>query len=107
MGIQYLLTLQDFRTGIQDAWTPFMEFISMFATTYLILIPVFCYWNRDKRKGLFVLVSYYFQAGLLGHPCVLLHRFVPALPEASGKTGILCQAVMVTQRDGYRISQQE
>ena len=60
MDIQYLLTLQDFRNSIQDAWTPFMEFVSMFATTYLILIPVFYYWNRDKRKGLYALVSYYF-----------------------------------------------
>ena len=32
----------------------------MFAVTYLILIPVFLYWNRDKRKGLFALVAYYF-----------------------------------------------
>jgi membrane-associated phospholipid phosphatase len=37
-----------------------MEFISMFATTYLILLPVFWYWNRDKRNGLYALVSYYF-----------------------------------------------
>ena len=60
MDIQYLLWLQDFRNGMQDAWTPFMEFISMFATTYLILIPVFVYWFWDKRKGLYTLVSYYF-----------------------------------------------
>ena len=60
MDIQYLLTLQDFRAGIQEAWTPFMEFISMFATTYLILIPIFVYWFWDKRKGLYTLTSYYF-----------------------------------------------
>ena len=60
MDIQYLLSLQDFRNGIQDAITPFMEFISMFATTYLILIPVFIYWNMNKKKGLYALVSYYF-----------------------------------------------
>ncbi len=60
MDIQYLLTLQDFRNGLQDAWTPFMEFVSMFATTYLIFIPVFLYWFWDKRKGLYALVSYYF-----------------------------------------------
>ncbi len=40
MDIQYLLTLQDFRNGMQDAWTPFMEFISDFAATYLILFPL-------------------------------------------------------------------
>ena len=60
MDIQYLLSLQDFRNGIQDAITPFMEFISMFATTYLILIPVFIYWNMNKKKGLYALVSYCF-----------------------------------------------
>ena len=60
MDIQYLLTLQDFRASIAEAWTPFMEWVSMFATTYLILIPVFWYWNRDKRQGLYALTSYYF-----------------------------------------------
>ena len=60
MDIQYLLALQDFRNGMQDAWTPFMPFVSDFATTYLILIPVFLYWFWDKRKGLYALVSYYF-----------------------------------------------
>ena len=60
MDIRYLLWLQDFRNSINDAWTPFMEWVSMFATTYLILIPVFLYWFWDKRKGLYTLVSYYF-----------------------------------------------
>ena len=60
MDIQYLLWLQDFRNGMNDAWTPFMEFISSFAVDYLILIPVFLYWFWDKRKGLYALVSYYF-----------------------------------------------
>ncbi|MBQ9438510.1 MAG: phosphatase PAP2 family protein [Lachnospiraceae bacterium] len=60
MDIQYLLWLQGFRNSIQDAWTPFMEWVSMFATTYLIMFAVFYYWNRDKRDGLYVLVSYYF-----------------------------------------------
>ncbi len=60
MDIQYLLWLQDFRNSINDAWTPFMEFVSTFATTYLILLPVYFYWNRDKKAGLYALVSYYF-----------------------------------------------
>jgi len=60
MDIQYLLWLQDFRNGIKDAWTPFMEFVSKFAVDYLILIPVFIYWFWNKRKGLYTLVSYYF-----------------------------------------------
>ncbi len=60
MDIQYLLWLQDFRNGIHDAWTPFMEFVSAFAVDYLILIPVFVYWFWNKRKGLYALVSYFF-----------------------------------------------
>ena len=60
MDIRYLLWLQDFRNSISDAWTPFMEWVSMFSTTYLIFIPVFIYWFWDKRKGLYTLVSYYF-----------------------------------------------
>ena len=60
MDINYLLWLQNFRNSISDAWTPFMEWVSMFAVTYLILIPVFIYWTWDKRKGLYTLVSYYF-----------------------------------------------
>ena len=59
MDIQYLLWLQDFRGSISDAWTPFMEWVSMFATTYLILFPVFWYWNRDKRQGLYTMTAYY------------------------------------------------
>ena len=57
MDIQYLLWLQDFRNHIQDALTPFMEFITVFAVDYMILIPIFFYWFMDKRKGLYPLVS--------------------------------------------------
>ena len=59
MDIQYLLFLQEFRNRINDAWTPFMEWVSMFAVTYLILIPVFVYWCIDKMKGLYTLATYY------------------------------------------------
>ncbi len=55
MDIQYLLWLQDFRNGIQDTLTPAMEFVSSFATDYLILIPIFFYWFQNKRKGLYPL----------------------------------------------------
>ena len=60
MDINYLLWLQNLRNGMNDAWTPFMEWVSMFSTTYLILFPVFLYWFWDKRKALYTLVSYYF-----------------------------------------------
>jgi membrane-associated phospholipid phosphatase len=60
MDIQYLLFLQNFRNNINDALTPFMEWVSMFAVTYLILFAVYYYWNTDKKGGLYTLVAYYF-----------------------------------------------
>ncbi|MBQ3826364.1 MAG: cation:dicarboxylase symporter family transporter [Spirochaetaceae bacterium] len=50
-----------------------MEWVSMFAVDFLILIPVFYYWSTDKQKGLYTLVSYYF--------CMLLTR-LSNLPRA-------------------------
>lgn len=55
--IQYLLFLQDFRNSINDALTPFMEFVSNFATRYLILFVLFIYWAVNKRDGLFTIAS--------------------------------------------------
>ncbi len=55
LDIRYLLFLQDFRNSISDAWTPFMEFVSTFATRYLILAVLFIYWALDKRKGLYAI----------------------------------------------------
>lgn len=57
MDIDYLLFLQDFRNGIDDALTPFMEMISLFCVTYLIIVPAFVYWCIDKRSGLYTLAS--------------------------------------------------
>ena len=59
MDISYLLFLQDFRNSIHDAWTPFMEWMSLFSITYLMLIPVFIYWCVSKRKGLYTLASFF------------------------------------------------
>jgi len=64
VDIDYLLFLQRFRESINDALTPLMEGVSLFAVTYLILIPVFIYWVVDKRKGLYTLVSYYLCCGV-------------------------------------------
>lgn len=64
MDIEYLLFLQDFRNAINDAWTPFLEGLSLFAVTYLIMIPVFVYWAIDKRCGLYTLASYYVCCGV-------------------------------------------
>lgn len=44
MDIAYLLWWQDFRNSINDALTPFMEEVSLFAVTYLIIIVAFIYW---------------------------------------------------------------
>ena len=57
LDIRYLLFLQDFRNSIHDAWTPFMEFVSTFATRYLILAVLFIYWAVNKRAGLFAIAS--------------------------------------------------
>ena len=57
MDISYLLFLQNFRESIQDAWTPFMEWISHFAISYLIIIPILIYWCISKKKGIYIFVS--------------------------------------------------
>ena len=57
LDIRYLLFLQDFRTRINDAWTPFMEFVSSFATRYLILAVLFVYWAVNKRSGLYSIAA--------------------------------------------------
>ena len=58
MDITYLLWLQDFRNSINDAWTPFMEWFSLFGVRDILFLPVFVYWCINKRKGLFVLFSW-------------------------------------------------
>ena len=57
LDIQYLLFLQAFRISIHDAWTPFMEFVSTFATRYLVLAVLLIYWAVNKRNGLYTLAS--------------------------------------------------
>ena len=58
MDIDYLLLLQDFRNGISNAITTFMEMISLFAVTYLVIVPAIIYWCVDKRVGLYTVGSY-------------------------------------------------
>ena len=58
MDITYLLWLQDFRNSINDALTPFMEWISYFGVREVLLLAVFIYWCIDKRKGLFILFAW-------------------------------------------------
>ena len=49
MDIEYLLFLQNWRNATNNMLTPFMEWISLFAVTYLILIleliiSIICLW---------------------------------------------------------------
>ena len=53
MDIDILLILQEFRNSIGDALTPFLEWLSLFAVTYLPAVPAFLYWAVNKKKGLF------------------------------------------------------
>ena len=57
MDIEYLLFLQNFRNSINDALTPFMENVSLFAIIYIILLPVFVYWCLNRRTELFTLFA--------------------------------------------------
>ena len=58
MDITYLLFLQEFRNSIHDAWTPFMEWMSLFSITYLLFIPVFIYSCLMAFSRMYVLVHY-------------------------------------------------
>ncbi|MCR5793844.1 MAG: phosphatase PAP2 family protein [Solobacterium sp.] len=64
MDIWYLLLLQAFREATNNVLTPFLEQLSLFAVTYLIMIPAFIYWIADRSKGFYTLVSYYVCCGL-------------------------------------------
>ena len=63
MDIDYLLLLQQFRNDTRDWLTPFMEDVSLFAVTFLVMIPVFVYWTIDKKKGLYTLAADYLCCG--------------------------------------------
>lgn len=58
MDIEYLLLLQNFRNAINDALTPFMEMISLYAITTLCIVPAFVYWCVSKRMGLFTFTAW-------------------------------------------------
>ena len=34
-----------------------MEWVSLFAMTYIVLLPAFVYWCLDKRKGLLLFTA--------------------------------------------------
>ena len=96
MDIDYLLMLQRFRERINDALTPFMEFVSIFAISFLILIPAFIYWCTDKRIGLYTLSSYAFGSVLtvviklsfcVYRPWIRDNRIIPSRNAIRSATG--------------------
>ena len=96
MDIDYLLMLQRFRERINDALTPFMELVSLFAISCLILIPAFIYWCTDKRFGLCILSSYALSSALnvvikltacVYRPWIRDSRIIPAGDSVSSATG--------------------
>ena len=96
MDIDYLLMLQRFRERINNALTPFMELVSLFAISCLILIPALIYWCSDKRTGLYTLSSYALCSALtvvikltacVYRPWIRDSRIVPAGDSVRSATG--------------------
>ena len=96
MDISFLLFLQNIRESSGNLFTPFLEQISFFAVTYLILLPVFVYWAVGKEHGLYVLVSYYVCCGInavvkltacIYRPWIRDARVVPAGDAITTATG--------------------
>ena len=96
LDIRYLLFLQAFRTRINDAWTPFMEFVSTFATRYLILAVLFVYWAVNKRSGLYTIAAMCLTLGInqlvkltacVYRPWIRNPRIVPAGDAITSATG--------------------
>ena len=64
MDMSYLLWWQNFRESTNNVFTPFMQFLSNFSVTYLILLPAFIYWCKDKKGGVWTLASLYVSMAL-------------------------------------------
>ena len=96
LDIRYLLFLQEFRNSIDNSLTPFMESISLFAVTCLIMIPVLVYWMLSKKDGFYTLVSYYLACAVNAavkltvcayRPWIRDPRIVPAGDSITTATG--------------------
>ena len=57
VDLQYLYWLQGLREASANFFTPFMMWVSDFATSWIILIPAFIFWCINKRSGTFLLLS--------------------------------------------------
>ena len=64
MDINFLLVLQAFRESASGVITTIMEYLSTFAASYLILIPIFIYWCVDKKKGLYTLTTFFVSSAI-------------------------------------------
>lgn len=96
MDIEYLLFLQNFRESTNNVLTPFLENLSLFAVTFLVLFPVLIYWMVDKRSGLYTLCSYAVCCGINAvvkltvcayRPWIRDERVLPAGDSISTATG--------------------
>ena len=57
IDLQYLYWLQGLREASGNIFTPFMTWVSDFATNGVILVPAFVFWCIHKRSGTFLLLS--------------------------------------------------
>ena len=57
MDIEILLWLQNFRESIGDILTPFVNWLSHAAITWLLFVPFIVYWCISKKAGLFMIIS--------------------------------------------------
>lgn len=57
MDIEILLLLQNFRESTGDILTPFVNWLSHAAITWLLFVPFIVYWCISKKAGLFMIVS--------------------------------------------------
>lgn len=57
MDIEILLWLQDFREATGNILTPFMNWTSHAAMTWLLFVPFVVYWCVNKKAGLFLILS--------------------------------------------------
>lgn len=96
MDIDYLLKLQELRESFGGAVTAFMELVSLCAISFLLLIPAYIYWCRDKRLGLYALSSYAVCAAInvvikltacVYRPWIRDSRIIPAKKAVSSATG--------------------
>lgn len=58
MDIAYLLFLQNIRENYVPFLIPFMEAVSLFDITFILFIPAYVYWCKDKRAGRHILTTW-------------------------------------------------